>query len=95
MQAIAFDGTAGTATATVYGKPGTTEIVGVLTVYKQTDAGWVYVSQDSRSTESQALSLSVDFDAESGVYYKALCRVTVTKGGSDEFVSQTVYETCP
>lgn len=91
---ITFDGTEGTAWATLEGKNGTTEITGSLNVYKETDRGWVFVASDSDSTAGNYLSLSVDFTGVSGGYYKSVFSVTVTRNGVDETETKTTYATC-
>lgn len=93
---IVFDGQVGNASATVYAKSGATKVEGMLTVYKQSGGSWVYVDSDSETTTSHSyVSLSVDFNAVSGGYYKSVFEVTVTKNGIEESETKYNYKTCP
>jgi len=91
---ITFDGTEGTARATLNGKSGTTEITGILKVYKETDRGWVFVASDSDSVTGDSMTLSVEFTGVSGGYYKSVFSVTVTRNGVEETETKTTYAYC-
>ncbi len=92
---IGFDGTEGSAYATVKGKTGTTEISGTLTIYRQSGSDWVYVTSTSSTTSSIRLSLGCDFSGVSGTYYKSVFEVTVTINGNDESETKSDYATWP
>lgn len=93
---LGFDGLDGNASASVYGKSGTTKVEGTLTVYKQSGGTWEYIDSASETTTSKTyVSLSVDFDAESGEYYKSVFEATVTKNGIEESETKYNYKTCP
>ena len=91
---ISFDGTDGSASATLTGESGTTSMSGTLKVYKETDRGWVFVASDSDSVTGKTMQLSVDFTGVSGGYYKSVFTVTVTRNGVDETETMTDYATC-
>lgn len=93
---IVFDGLDGTAAGSVYGKTGTTKVEGTLTVYKQTGGTWEYIDSASETTTTKTyVSLSVDFDAISGEYYKSVFEVSVTRNGIEETETKYSYKTCP
>ncbi len=72
----------------------TTKLEGTLTVYKQVGDQWVYV--DSRSdTSTRKLSIEFDFDAASGVKYKAVADVTAYGIDGSESDYDTKEKTCP
>ncbi len=92
---IVFDSTDGTAKATVRGISGTTSISATLTVYKQTSSGkWVYVDSDSDTKSGRYLSLTVEFEGESGANYKAVFDVSVNYNGTVETETKTAYKVC-
>jgi len=91
---LSFTGTDGDTSGSVTGKSGTTAITGTLTVYKQSGSNWVYVDSVSGSTTTQRLNLYLNFDGETGEYYKAVFEVVVTRNGIDEPDSITKYQTC-
>lgn len=93
---LVFDGTNGNASASAYGKSGTTKVEGALTVYRQSGGTWEYVDSESETTTSKTyVSLSVDFNAVSGGYYKSVFEVTVTRNGIEESETKYSYKTCP
>ena len=66
-----------------------------LTVYKKVGSSWVQIGSISDSS-TRTIRVELDFDAESGVTYKAVADVTAygTSGGSEsDTVSRT--EICP
>lgn len=92
---ISFLGTKGTASVSVdriYQV--TTRLEGTLTVYKQVGDDWVYVDSQS-GTSTRALSIEFEFDAESGVKYKAVADVTAYGSSGSESDSATKEKTCP
>lgn len=92
---ITFIDTDGTAKGTLTAKSGTTSITGTLTVYKQTTGGeWEYIGSDNDTVSGRYLSLLVDFYGESGVYYKAVFTVSVTRNGTVESETKTSFRTC-
>lgn len=93
---IVFDGQDGNASATVYAKSGATRVEGTLTVYKASGGIWEYVDSASETTTTNTyVSLSVDFDAVSGGYYKSVFEVKVTRNGIEESETKYSYKTCP
>ena len=93
---IAFDGLNGNASASVYGKTGTTKVEGTLTVYKQFGSSWIEVDSTTETTTTNSyVALSIDFSAVSGGYYKSFFEVTVTRNGVEESDTMTSYRTCP
>lgn len=91
---IVFNGTDGTANASVLGKSGTTSISGTLTVYRQSGSSWVYVGSTSGTSSTNKLTLEFDFNAVIGGYYKSVFEVTVTINGVEESETKTAYNTC-
>lgn len=91
---ITFNGTSGNASASIYGKSGTTKITGTLTVYRQSGDNWIYVGQDSDTVTSNIMSLSVDFTGYYESNYKSVFSFTVTRNGVNESESDTVYKIC-
>ncbi len=93
---IEFSGSSGTAKLDVDRIALVTKsIEATLTVYKKVGTSWIYVDSISGSS-TRMLNLDLDFDAESGVTYKAVADVTAygTSGGSEsDTVSRT--EICP
>lgn len=92
---ITFSGTSGLATASVSESTYSADVTGMLTVYKQTKAGWLFICRETGESSNGILSLEMDFDGESGAYYKAEFSVTVTKNGVSEPATETAYKTCP
>ena len=72
----------------------TTKIEGTLTIYKKVGNRWVYVASDSDSS-TRTLSFDVEFDAVSGVTYKAVADVTAYGTGGSESDSVSEIQTCP
>lgn len=72
----------------------TTKIEGTLTIYKKVGNRWVYVASDSDSS-TRTLSFDVEFDAVSGVTYKAVADVTAYGTGGSESDSVSEVQTCP
>ncbi len=93
---ITFDGNDGNASAYVNAKSGATKVEGTLTVYRQSGSSWVYVDSTSDSTTTRTyLTISVDFTAISGTYYKSVFTVNVTRNGIVESDTMYSYKTCP
>lgn len=92
---IYFNSTDGTAKATIRGISGTTSISGTLTVYKQAASGrWEYVGSDTDTVSGSYMSLTVEFEGESGEYYMSVFNVSVTRNGIVEPETKTAYKTC-
>ena len=92
---MTFSGNVGTATAAItriYGV--TTSIEATLTVYEQDGSDWIFVDSVSGSS-ARALALELDFDAESGVTYKAVVDVTAYGEDGSELDSSSRTKTCP
>lgn len=91
---ISFSGSVGTATGTLTKKSGATSCEGTLTLYKQVGSDWIYVDSAYKSS-TRTLMVSIEFDAESGVQYKAVFEGTVYRDGGGESQTLTEYKTCP
>ncbi len=72
----------------------TTKIEGTITVYKKIGNKWIYVASNSDSS-TRTLSVDVEFDAVSGVTYKAVTEVTAYGTGGSESDSVSEVQTCP
>lgn len=72
----------------------TTKIEGTLTVYKKVGNTWVYVASNSDSS-TRTLSVDVEFDAVSGVTYKAVAEVTAYSASGSEPATNSKIATCP
>lgn len=72
----------------------TTKIEGTLTVYKKVGNRWVYVASNSDSS-TRTLSVDVEFDAVSGVTYKAVAEVTAYSVSGSEPATNSKIATCP
>lgn len=91
---ITFVGANGSVTSDVYGMSGTTAISGNLSVYKQTASGtWEFVDSTSGSVQSRYMLLTLDFDVEKNVNYKAVFSVSVTLNGFVETETTSQYKT--
>ena len=91
---LTFDGTDGLGKGTARGLSGTTRMSGTVTVYVQTSSGWEEVGSASNTVSGRSLSVSVDFEGETGEYYKAVFEVTCVRNGVSESDSWTAYKTC-
>lgn len=90
-----YSGNIGTATATITRIFGvTTSIEATLSVYKKNGSDWIFVDSISGSS-TRTLALELDFDAESGVTYKAVVDVTAYGNGGSETDSASRTKTCP
>ncbi len=92
---ITFSGTSGLASASISDSTYSADVTGMLTVYKQTKAGWLFICRETGESNRGVLSLSANFTGESGAYYKAEFSVTVTKNGVSEPATKVAYKTCP
>ncbi len=93
---IDFSGGTGTAQVDVERIALVTKSLNVtLTVYQKIGSSWIEIGSISDSS-TRSIRVELDFDAESGVTYKAIADVTAygTSGGSEsDTVSRT--EICP
>ena len=95
VSGLGFSGTNGTASGSVDAKSGVTKIEGTLTVYRWSGNTWVYVDSDSDTTTTDDyLVLSVEFTGVSGVNYKSVFHVSVTRNGIVETEDKTNYRAC-
>ena len=65
-----------------------------MTVYKKVGSNWIYVASNS-DTSARALSIDVEFDAVSGVTYKAVAEVTAYSVSGSEPATSSKIATCP
>lgn len=92
---VNFLSNTGKATATItriYGV--TTSLEATLSVYKQVGSDWIFIDSTSGSS-TRALGLELDFNAESGVTYKAVVDVTAYGNGGSETDTAEKIKTCP
>ena len=92
---VNFLSNTGKATATItriYGV--TTRLEATLSVYKQVGSDWIFIDSTSGSS-TRALGLELDFNAESGVTYKAVVDVTAYGNGGSETDTAEKIKTCP
>ena len=71
-----------------------TKIEGTITVYKKVGNKWIYVASNSDSS-TRTLSVDVEFDAVSGVTYKAVAEVTAYSSSGSEPATSSKIATCP
>ena len=96
VSGLSFSGTNGTASGSVDAKSGVTKIEGTLTVFRWSGNSWVYVNSNSGTTTTDDyLILSVNFSGISGVEYKSVFHVAVTRNGIVETEDKYNYDTCP
>ncbi len=92
---LSFYDTGGLATASISRIKGvTTSLEGTLTVYEKVGSRWVEVDSASDSS-TRTLSISLNFDAESGKTYKAEVEVTAYGADGSESDSNSKTKTCP
>ena len=91
---LTFDGTDGLGKGTARGQIGTTQMIGTVTVYVQTSSGWSEVGSASQTVAGNRISVSVEFDGETGEYYKAVFELTCVRNGVSESETRTEYRTC-
>jgi len=91
---ISFNGQSGLATASLAGKSGVTEITGILIVHERTATGWRQVDSVTKTVTERDIYLSTSFTGISGVEYRAVFNVTVTRYGVVETEVKSVYVTC-
>lgn len=92
---LSFSGTTGIAAASVsriYSV--TTQLSGTLTVYEIVNGREVYVDSTS-GTSTRSLSLSIEFDGDSGSEYVAVFEVTAYSGSLSESDSAEDRAVCP
>ena len=92
---VNFLSNTGKATATItriYGV--TTSLEATLSVYKKVGSDWTFIDSTSGSS-TRTLGLELDFNAESGVTYKAVVDVTAYGNGGSETDTAEKIKTCP
>lgn len=72
----------------------TTKLDATITIYKKVGNNWTYVTSNSGSN-SRSLCVEVEFDAVSGVTYKAVADVTAYSANGSETATESRIETCP
>ena len=95
MVAIDFDGNVGIAEGSVLADANTELLEGELYVYKSVNSRWIRVGSSYDSATSGRLTVSVEFDAESGVTYWAVFTVTETTAIEEFIESVDTEEVCP
>ena len=92
---IDFDGNIGTAIAAATKKSTATSIEGTLSVYGYIDEEWVLIDSWYKSVSRGSLGLVEEFEAASGVQYKAVFEVTAYTGTVPESETFEIVRTCP
>ncbi len=87
-----FDGI-GYAECLVYGKIGATAVKTDIYVYYLGDNAWVYVTELHDSKNAISLVSSCPFNAVLNETYMVEYTFTVTRNGTDEVITRTVYDT--
>lgn len=70
-------------------------IEGTLYVYEKVNGQWEYVDEAYKSKTVGTLGISFEFDAQSGVEYKAVFVVTAYTNGVAETETVENIKTCP
>ena len=91
---IDFDGNTSLVDGTARRQSTVTSIEGTVTVYYY-DGGWQYLDSWYGSTTRNSLAVGGEFDAVSGVQYKAVFEVTAYTGNTPESHEMVRTETCP
>lgn len=94
---VAFSNSKGTATVSILGKTGVSNIsVVVKLFYKNTSGSWTEIDTDwEYNVDQRMLSISESFNAVAGREYKIEVSGTVTMNGYAESISKTATATCP
>jgi len=85
----------GSAEGAVVRKAGVELVEGTMSVYKNVDGEWEFVTSAYKSATRGTLAMGAQFNAEPGVEYKAVFYVTAYKNGVGESVEKIVYRTAP
>ena len=91
---MAFVGTEGTALGTARKQSTAEVIVGTLYLYKWNGSTYEYMTEVSGRKTIGTLGLSIDFEAESGVQYKAVLSVIAYTNDIGEQHSVEFLKTC-
>lgn len=91
---IAFLGSLGNASATARKQSTASHIVGTLYVYKKVGSSWVYIDEVSGSKTVGTLGLTIDFECEKGVQYKAVLTVVAYTNDIGESETISLLRTC-
>ena len=91
---ITFDEGVGTAKGTVTKVTGVTSMDGTMEVYKEVNGEWVFVDSATATTTGRRLSVTVNFDAEQGVNYKAVLTIVAYGATTETIVKEhsVVYQ---
>ena len=93
---VGFDGSTGYMTADVSRQAGVTSMEATVTVYRYSGDEWVYVDDWYKSTTRNTLVVTGEFNAVSGVQYKAEIVVTAYRDNTNgETVTHEIIRTCP
>lgn len=91
---MTFVGTAGNTVGTARKQSTASHIVGALYLYKWNGSTYEYMDDVWGSKTVGTLGLSIDFEAEVGVQYKAVFVVVAYTDGVGEDETITCYRTC-
>ena len=92
---MSFVGSAGNALGTARKQSTSEVIVGTLYLYKWNGSTYEYITEVSGRKTIGTLGLSIDFEAESGVQYKAVLSVIAYTNDIGECESIECFKTCP
>ena len=85
----------GSAEGVVVRKVGVELLEGTMTVYKNVNGGWEFVTSAYNSATRGTLGVAAPFEAVPGVEYKAVFNATAYRNGVGESIEKIVYRTCP
>lgn len=91
---MSFDGTAGNAVGMARKQSTASHIVGTLMVYKWNGSRYEFINGISGRKTVGTLGLTIDFDAEVGVQYKATLTVVAYTDGVGEEETIEYFLTC-
>ena len=92
---LGFDGDIGCVAGSASKMSTASRIEGTLYVYEKVNGDWVYIDSAYKSKSVGSLGIGIDFDAESGVEYKAVFVVTAYTNGVPETETVENIKTCP
>ncbi|MBO5416495.1 MAG: hypothetical protein J6A83_07715 [Clostridia bacterium] len=91
---MAFDGTQGAVSGTARKQSTADIIAGTLYLYKWNGSHYEYITEASGSKTIGTLGISIDFESEIGVQYKAVFTVIAYTDNIGESETIEYYETC-
>ena len=92
---FSFDGTTGIVSGSASKMSTASRIEGTLYMYEKVNGQWVYVDEVYKSKTVGSLGMGFEFEATSGVEYKAVFVVTAYTNGVPETETVENIKTCP